>query len=158
MKINIPTKLCIYAINAKYLTSYMPHMKSLVPTMQQGAMYMYMTYITEQIWLPHSKYVWWSGYLLNKYLYQQLNFPLFLSKIHLFLFKTINSNCIIWNQMILILIPFNNNRNLEFIFYFEYHLVEDVLGGLPNYNVSLFVVLSNSFLFLKSKKFICDKQ
>ena len=26
-----------------------------------------------------------------------------------------------------ILIPFNN-QNLEFIFYFEYHLVEDVLG------------------------------
>ena len=24
--------------------------------------------------------------------------------------------------------PFNNNQNLEFIFYFEYHLVEDVLG------------------------------
>ena len=29
--------------------------------------------------------------------------------------------------MILILIPFNNNQNLEFIFYIEYHLVEDVL-------------------------------
>ena len=24
--------------------------------------------------------------------------------------------------------PFNNNYNLEFIFYFECHLVEDVLG------------------------------
>ena len=23
--------------------------------------------------------------------------------------------------------PFNNNQNLEFIFYFEYHLVKDVL-------------------------------
>ena len=28
----------------------------------------------------------------------------------------------------LILIPFNNNQNLEFIFYFEYHLVKGVLG------------------------------
>ena len=24
--------------------------------------------------------------------------------------------------------PFNNNLNLEFTFYFKYHLVEDVLG------------------------------
>ena len=70
------------------------------------------------IWLRHSQtildskdificiiYVWRSGYLLNKYLYQRLDFPLFSSKIHLCLFKTVNSNCVIWNQTILILIP-----------------------------------------------------
>ena len=35
---------------------YMPHMKSLVPNIQQGAQCTYLTYMTEQIWLTHSKY------------------------------------------------------------------------------------------------------
>ena len=35
---------------------YMPHMKSFALIFQQGALYTNFTYITEQIWLSHSKY------------------------------------------------------------------------------------------------------
>ena len=36
---------------------YMPHMKSLPSTIQQEALYTYLTYITEQIWLPYSNHI-----------------------------------------------------------------------------------------------------
>ena len=35
---------------------YVPHMKSLVTIIQKEPLYTYFTYITEQIWWPHSKY------------------------------------------------------------------------------------------------------
>ena len=41
-------------------------------------------------------------------------------------FKSFDSNCVILNQTISI--PSIIIKNLEFIFYFEYHLVKDVLG------------------------------
>ena len=61
---NMPTKLVIYAMYAKYFTSlwracmhkHMTHMKPMAPTIQQEALYIYFTYITEQILLPHSEY------------------------------------------------------------------------------------------------------
>ena len=43
-------------MNRGCMKIYMPHMKSLASTMQQGALNTYLTYITQQIWLPHSKY------------------------------------------------------------------------------------------------------
>ena len=62
LEINVPTKLGLYA---KYLTDlfgrcihiYVPNMKSMQSTMRQWALYTYLTYITEQIWLPHCKYM-----------------------------------------------------------------------------------------------------
>ena len=35
---------------------YILYMKSLTPTMEQGALYTYVTYMTEQIWLQQWKY------------------------------------------------------------------------------------------------------
>ena len=39
-----------------YMKDVCTYMKSVVSTMQWGALYTYLTYISEQIWLPHSKY------------------------------------------------------------------------------------------------------
>ena len=57
------TEMAIYVVYAKYLKRYtrgcmsicMPDIKSLAPTIQQGALNTYFTYITEQICLPHFK-------------------------------------------------------------------------------------------------------
>ena len=44
--------------------TYMLHMKSMVPTIQEGALYTYLTYITEQIWL-HIPNIDHMTYMLN---------------------------------------------------------------------------------------------
>ena len=58
---NITTKVGIYS--QYWMTAYgrcicisVQHIRSLALTMQQGALYTQLTYITEQIWLPHCKY------------------------------------------------------------------------------------------------------
>ena len=49
-----------------HVNIYMHHMKSLAKTIQQGALCMYLTYITEKVWLPqsksssHSQYAKWA--------------------------------------------------------------------------------------------------
>ena len=43
-------------MHMRHANIYMPHMRSLVSNMQLGVMYIYLANITEQIWLPHSKY------------------------------------------------------------------------------------------------------
>ena len=62
-KTNMATQLAINVIYTKYMINiwgdmyiYVPYFKSMPPTIQQGAMYTYFTCITEQIWMPLSKY------------------------------------------------------------------------------------------------------
>ena len=65
LETNVSTKLSIDALYAKYLIDlcgrclyiYVPYMKSPKSTMWQWALYTYLTYITEQIWLPHCTYM-----------------------------------------------------------------------------------------------------
>ena len=48
---------------------YMPLMKPMTSTIQQGALYTFVTYITEQICLPHSKYSSMAN-ILNGHIYR----------------------------------------------------------------------------------------
>ena len=65
LETNMPTKFGMDAIYTKclmdsygrFIHMYVPHMKSLQPNMQEGTLYIYVTYVTEQIWLPHCTYV-----------------------------------------------------------------------------------------------------
>ena len=44
---------------------YMPHIKSVGSQMQQDELYTHLTYITEQIWLPHSNMAHMANMLLE---------------------------------------------------------------------------------------------
>ena len=65
LETNMPTRLGIYAIYAKYLKDlsercihlYEQFMKSLQSTIWQWALYAYLTYIIEQVCLPHCTYM-----------------------------------------------------------------------------------------------------
>ena len=73
---NTSSKLGTYAIYVKYLTCmyrwcmqmHMPHVKSLAPTIWQGVLYTYLTYFTEQIWMPHPNIAQMAN-MLNGHIY-----------------------------------------------------------------------------------------